>query len=97
LDPKPPAHLEKLMSDAPNTQKTLKDRVAEVVGRLRTMIQAGGGDLELVDVNAEGIVSVRLHGACRGCPGAQMTLKNGVERMVRQHVPEIKEVVCVRD
>ncbi len=83
------------MSDAPLPQKSLKERVAEVVGRIRPAIQADGGDLELFDVDAEGVVSVRLHGACRGCPGAQMTLKMGVERMVRQHVPQIKEVVCV--
>ena len=85
------------MSDARNSEKTIKDRVAEVIGKIRPTIQADGGDLELVDVNDQGIVSVRLHGACRGCPGAQMTLKMGVERTVRQQVPEIKEVVCVRD
>lgn len=83
------------MSDAPIPQKTLKDRVAEVVSRIRPAIQADGGDLELVDVDAQGVVSVRLHGACRGCPGAQMTLKMGVERMVRQHVPQITQVICV--
>lgn len=76
---------------------SLKDQVAEIISKIRPNIQADGGDLELVDVNEEGLVSVRLHGACRGCPGAQMTLKNGVERVIRQHVPQIKEVVCVRD
>lgn len=85
------------MADAPKSERTLKARVAEVIGKIRPAIQADGGDLELVDVNDTGTVSVRLHGACRGCPGAQMTLKMGVERMVRQQVPEIKEVVCVRE
>ena len=85
------------MADASKSERTLKDRVAEIIGKIRPAIQADGGDLELVEVNDAGTVSVRLHGACRGCPGAQMTLKMGVERMVRQHVPEIKEVVCVRE
>ena len=74
---------------------SVKERVAAVVNRLRPMIQGDGGDLELVDVTAEGVVQVRLHGACVGCPGAQMTLRMGVERNIRAIVPEVKEVVCV--
>ena len=52
-------------------------------------------DLELVDVTEDGVVQVRLHGACVGCPGAQMTLKMGVERNLKEKVPEVSEVVCV--
>ena len=74
---------------------TVKERVAAVVERLRPFIQGDGGDLELVDVTPDGVVQVRLHGACVGCPGAQMTLRMGVERNLKQSVPEVKEVVCV--
>lgn len=76
-------------------QESVKDRVAAVVARIRPMIQADGGDLELVDVKEDGVVQVRLHGACRGCPSAQMTLKMGVERNLMERVPEVTEVVCV--
>jgi Fe-S cluster biogenesis protein NfuA len=84
------------MAEAPEQPKSLRDRVTEIIGRIRPGIQADGGDLEFVDVDEQGVVSVRLHGACVGCPGAQMTLKMGVERFLRQHVPEVKEVICVR-
>lgn len=76
-------------------QGSVKDRVAAVVAVIRPMLQADGGDLELVDVNADGVVQVRLRGACRGCPSAQMTLKMGVERNLMEKVPEVTEVVCV--
>jgi Fe-S cluster biogenesis protein NfuA len=61
---------------------------------IRPALQADGGDVELVDV-ADGIVSVRLQGACGGCPMATMTLKNGIERILKEKVPEVKEVVSV--
>ena len=84
------------MADTPNrNQESLKQRVAAVVETIRPMIQADGGDLELVDVTEDGVVQVRLHGACVGCPGAQMTLKMGVERNLKEKVPEVSEVVCV--
>ncbi len=84
------------MADAPNNSDgTVKERVAAVVDRLRPYIQGDGGDLELVDVTDDGVVQVRLHGACVGCPGAQMTLRMGVERNLKAVVPEVKEVVCV--
>ncbi len=74
----------------------IKDRVGEVIDTVRPMLQADGGDIELVGVDeATGVVSVRLQGACRGCPGAAMTLKIGVERYLRERVPEVKEVVAV--
>jgi Fe-S cluster biogenesis protein NfuA len=84
------------MADTPNqNEESVKQRVAAVVETIRPMIQADGGDLELVDVTEDGVVQVRLHGACVGCPGAQMTLKMGVERNLKEKVPEVSEVVCV--
>ena len=67
---------------------TLKEKVAESLGTVRPHLQADGGDVELVDVTDEGIVSVKLTGACRGCPGAQMTLRMGIERILKEQVPE---------
>ena len=67
--------------------------VKEVIDHIRPMLQADGGDIELVGVDEEtGVVSVRLQGACKGCPGAQMTLKMGVERHLKEKVPEVTEV-----
>ncbi len=75
---------------------SMKAKVAAVVNTLRPLLQADGGDIELVDVDeAKGLVSVRLQGACRGCPGAAMTLKMGVERHLKAKVPGVKEVVAV--
>ncbi len=70
--------------------------VKEIIEQIRPMLQADGGDIELVSVDeATGVVSVRLQGACKGCPGAQMTLKMGVERHLKEKVPEVTEVVAV--
>ena len=73
----------------------LKDRVEQALDKARTFLRADGGDVELVEVTEENIVRVRLTGACGGCPMATMTLKNGIERIVRQDIPEIKEVQSV--
>ena len=74
----------------------IQEKVEKVLDKIRPYIQSDGGDIDLVDINeAEGIVRVKLHGACNTCPSATMTLKGGVERMLRQEVPEIKEVVAV--
>jgi len=75
---------------------TMKDKVQSVIDAIRPLLQQDGGDIELVDVDeATGVVSVRLQGACKGCPGAQMTLKMGVERHLKEKVPEVTEVVAV--
>jgi Fe-S cluster biogenesis protein NfuA len=75
----------------------LEDRVKEVIETIRPLLQADGGDIELVSIDAEtGKVSVRLQGACKGCPGAAMTLKMGVERHLKEKVPEVTEVVAVQ-
>lgn len=70
----------------------MRERVEAALAKIRPMLQADGGDVELVDITDTGIVRVRLQGACSGCPMAQVTLKNGVERMVLKEVPEAKGV-----
>jgi Fe-S cluster biogenesis protein NfuA len=70
----------------------MKEKVQKVINRIRPMLQADGGDVELVDC-VEGVVSVRLKGACAGCPMSQMTLRNGIERTLKAEIPEVKSVV----
>ncbi len=71
----------------------LRDRVEEALDSIRPALQADGGDVDLIDVDEEkGIVTVQLQGACSGCPSAQITLAMGVERAIKEKVPEIKEV-----
>lgn len=72
----------------------MKEKVQAAIDKIRPMLKADGGDVELVDV-VDGIVQVRLKGACSGCPMSQMTLKNGIERMIKQEVPEVKSVESV--
>lgn len=76
-------------------EKSFEAQVAEVIDSIRPMLQNDGGDIELVGIDPDNTVRVRLQGACRGCPGAQMTLKMGVERMLKQKVSGVKEVVAV--
>ena len=73
----------------------LRERVQGVIDQIRPMLQADGGDIELVDVQDDGIVKVQLKGACHGCPGALYTLKNGVEQRLKQIVPEVQSVEAV--
>ena len=68
------------------------DRVEAVIQRIRPAVQSDGGDVELVEVTDEGIAKVRLHGACVGCPSSSMTLQMGIERNVREKVPEVVSV-----
>jgi len=70
----------------------LREKVEEVISRIRPFLQRDGGDVELVDVQPDGVVKVRLRGACSGCPGATMTLKNAIENTLKQEVPEVKSV-----
>ena len=75
---------------------TVKERVEKVIQKIRPYIQSDGGDISLVEVHEDtGVVEVKLHGACGSCPSSTATLKGGVERMVRQEVPEIHEVVAI--
>lgn len=71
-----------------------KEQVEAVLEKIRPSLVADGGDVELVDVN-DGTVEVRLTGACDGCPMAAMTLKMGIEQLLKQEIPEVKEVVAV--
>ena len=70
-------------------------KVGEVIESIRPMLQNDGGDIELVSIEEDNTVKVRLQGACKGCPGARMTLKMGVERLLKERVPQVKEVVAV--
>jgi len=72
----------------------MKEKVQEVLDQLRPKLQADGGDVELVDVK-DGIVQVRLQGACKGCPMSQLTLKMGIERLLKEQIPEVTEVQAV--
>lgn len=72
----------------------MKEKVEAVLAQVRPNLQSDGGDVELVDVN-EGVVKVKLTGACSGCPMAAMTLRNGIERILKEKLPEIKEVIAV--
>ncbi|MDO9109950.1 MAG: NifU family protein [Desulfatirhabdiaceae bacterium] len=70
----------------------MKEKVQKVIDKIRPMLQADGGDVELVDC-VDGVVTVRLKGACAGCPMSQMTLRNGIERTLKNEIPEVKSVV----
>lgn len=73
----------------------MKEKVAAILDRIRPSLQADGGDVELVDVSDDGIVKVRLVGACAGCPMSTLTLKNGIERILKENVPEVQSVLAV--
>ena len=72
----------------------MREKVEQALDKIRPSLQADGGDVELVDVE-NGIVKVRLTGACGGCPMSQMTLKMGIERILKKEIPEVQEVVAV--
>ncbi len=69
----------------------MKEKVQAVLDKIRPALKADGGDVELVDV-VDGIVKVRLQGACKGCPMSQMTLRNVIERVIKKEIPEVKAV-----
>lgn len=73
----------------------MREKIEAALLDIRPMLQADGGDVELVDVTEDGVVKVRLTGACGGCPMAQITLKQGIERRLREAVPELKAVEAV--
>jgi Fe-S cluster biogenesis protein NfuA len=73
----------------------MRDRVEKALDKIRPMLAADGGNVELIDVTQDGVVKLRLTGTCGCCPMSQMTLKMGVEKIIRQDVPEIKEVVAL--
>lgn len=74
---------------------TLKEKVQDALDKIRPSLQADGGDVDLVDVGDDGVVKVQLTGACKGCPMSQMTLKMGIEKILKQNIPEVKSVESV--
>ena len=76
-------------------QPPVRERVQSVINLIRPAVQADGGDVELVDVSSDGVVQIRFHGACHGCPSSTMTLHMGIERNLRERVPEVTQVVPV--
>jgi len=79
-----------------NAQQTFEEKVKDVIDSvLRPALQGHGGDVELVGTDDDNNVKVRLQGACQGCPGAQMTMKAGIERVLKEKVPAVKDVIAV--
>jgi Fe-S cluster biogenesis protein NfuA len=73
----------------------MREKIEAVLNEIRPILVADGGNIELVDVTPEGVVRVRLQGACHSCPSSMMTLKRGVERLMMEQIPEVVEVVAV--
>jgi Fe-S cluster biogenesis protein NfuA len=73
----------------------MKEKVEMALTKIRPMLQADGGDVELIDVDENGVVKVRLQGACAGCPMSQMTIKNGIEKLLKEKIPEVTSVESV--
>lgn len=73
----------------------MKEKVEAALEKVRPFLKRDGGNVELVDVTADGVVKVKLTGACGGCPMSTITLKQGIERSLKQDVPEVKEVIQV--
>lgn len=73
----------------------MRDRVEKALEKVKVMLAADGGSAELVEVTPDGVVKIRLTGACGGCPMSAMTLKRGIERIIKQEVPEVKSVEAV--
>jgi Fe-S cluster biogenesis protein NfuA len=83
------------LGEKPEGRKPMKEKVQEALNKVRPQLQADGGDVELVEVTEGGLVKVRLTGACKGCPMSQMTLKMGIEKFLKQQVPEVTVVDAV--
>ena len=84
-----------IQSQPDEKQVSVKDKVQGVINLIRPAVQADGGDIELVDVTSGGVVQIRFHGACHGCPSSNMTLQHGIERNLREKVEEVTRVVAV--
>lgn len=75
--------------------ESLHDKVRAVIDLIRPAVQSDGGDIEFVDMNDQGIVRIRMHGACVGCPSSNMTLRIGIERSLKERIPEVASVEAV--
>jgi len=73
----------------------MREKVEEALNKIRPMLMADGGNVDLVEVTADGIVKLKLTGTCGCCPMSQMTLKMGIEKLLKEEMPEIKEVVAI--
>lgn len=73
----------------------MREKVEKALEKIRPMLMADGGNVDLVDVSADGVVKLKLTGSCGCCPMSQMTLKMGVEKIIKQEVPEVKEVIAI--
>jgi len=89
--------LHMIVTGMPTHEKgsAMEEKVKKALDQIRGSLQADGGDVKLISVGEDGIVKVKLVGACAGCPMSQMTLKQGIERYLKQQIPEVKEVVSV--
>jgi Fe-S cluster biogenesis protein NfuA len=83
------------MTAATQDSSGLRERVRGVIDLIRPAVQADGGDVEFVDVSPDGVVSIRFHGACIGCPSSNLTLHMGIEANLREQIPEVTRVVPV--
>jgi len=84
-----------MTEQAETAQTAMQEKVEAALAQVRPMLQRDGGDVELAEITDDGIVKVRLQGACQGCPMAQMTLQMGIERVLKEMVPDIKSVQAV--
>jgi Fe-S cluster biogenesis protein NfuA len=73
----------------------LREKIEDALKKVRPSLQADGGDVQFVDVGDDGVVKVKLMGACGGCPMSQMTLKNGIEKILKENVPEVSSVESI--
>ena len=73
----------------------MKEKVEQALEKIRPMLVADGGNVDLVEVTEDGVVKLRLTGACGCCPMSQMTLKMGIEKLIKEEVPEVKEVIAI--
>jgi len=86
-------HTREMDNDA--GKSNLFDRVQKIINLIRPALQSDGGDIELIDVSEDGVVRIRFHGACVGCPSSNLTLQTGIERNLKNRIPEIQEVIPV--
>jgi Fe-S cluster biogenesis protein NfuA len=83
-----------MLHQHPKKGEIMREQVEQALKKIKPMLMADGGDVELVEVE-NGVVKVRLQGACAGCPMSQMTLKNGIEKIIKEEVPEVISVEAV--
>lgn len=83
------------MTASPPMSPSAEQRARGIIDLIRPAVQSDGGDIEFVELTSDGTARIRLHGACVGCPSSQMTLKIGIEKNLRDHVPEVRQVEAI--